>query len=148
MAEALEGKKVDFKLLATDISTKVLAQAREGVYKKQALESVPRMQFHKYFIRQGKHQGEPTYQVSPELRSEVVFKRLNLSQPPFPMRGPLDVVFCRNVMIYFDNPVRQRLISAIEQLLGPDGLLFIGHTETLHGIQSHLKTIRPSMYMK
>ena len=80
--------------------------------------------------------------------ARVAFARLNLSAPPFPMSGPLDVVFCRNVMIYFDQPVRQGLIAEIERLLAPGGLLMIGHAETLNGVATGLRPIYPSMYRK
>jgi chemotaxis protein methyltransferase CheR len=92
--------------------------------------------------------GEASYRVVEMLRSRVMFKRLNLSMPPFPMRGELDAVFCRNVMIYFDIAVRQRLISEIERLLRPGGLLVVAHSETLNGIRSSLRTVRPSVYRK
>ena len=78
----------------------------------------------------------------------VLFKRVNLATPPFPMRGDLDVVFCRNVMIYFDNAVRQRLVGEIERLLRPGGLLVVAHSETLNGIRSGLRTVQPSVYRK
>ena len=88
------------------------------------------------------------FEVKPETRSLVLFRRLNLSTPPFPMKGPLDVVFCRNVMIYFDNKVRQKLVSEIERLLRPDGLLLIGHTETLTSLDTNFIAVKPSVYRK
>lgn len=91
---------------------------------------------------------EALFEVVPALRAKIVFKRLNLSTPPFPMSGPLDVVMCRNVMIYFDQAVRQRLVSETERLLAPGGLLLIGHSETLNGIRTGLKAVRPTIYRK
>ena len=78
----------------------------------------------------------------------MAYRRLNLASPPYPMRGPFDIVFCRNVMIYFDQLVRQRLISAIEKLLKPGGYLLIGHAEALSGIRMNLKMLRPSIFIK
>jgi chemotaxis protein methyltransferase CheR len=86
--------------------------------------------------------------VRDEIRSKVVFRRLNLATPPYPMRGPFDVIFCRNVMIYFDQIVRQRIMSAMEPLLAPGGLLFIGHAEALSGVQTSLKMLKPSVFMR
>jgi chemotaxis protein methyltransferase CheR len=78
----------------------------------------------------------------------IRFAWLNLSAPPFPMRGPLDVVFCRNVMIYFDNNVRSRLLNEIHRLLKPGGYLMVGHAESLSGILSNFKSVEPSVYVK
>lgn len=147
--EAFEGKGIDYRLLATDISTRVLQRAYAGVYSEEALRQVSKAHRLKYFDRMGSRAEEDAeYQVKQFLKDIVVYKRLNLSTPPFPMSGPLDAVFCRNVMIYFDRPVRQRLVSEIERLLKPGGVLMIGHTETLTGIATGLRVIRPSMYEK
>ncbi|MBN1824776.1 MAG: protein-glutamate O-methyltransferase [Candidatus Eisenbacteria bacterium] len=145
--EALEGAPADFRILATDISTRMLARAEEGVYAAGRLEGVPKAFRHKYFERIGRRGSEEeSYRIRPAVRERVVFRRLNLADPPFPMQGPLDVVFCRNVMIYFDQPVRQRLVSEIERLLAPGGLLCIGHSETLSTVKNHLKYIRSSVF--
>jgi len=100
----------------------------------------------KYFARIGKRNDR--FEVVPELRSRIVWKRINLARPSFPLRGGLDVVFCRNVMIYFDHAVRQRLVLGFERLLRPGGLLIIAHSETLTGIGSGLRPLRPSVYEK
>ena len=143
------GDGADFRLLATDISTAILRKAREGIYTEKALEPAGKARRSKYFTRLGRAGGEDTpYQANDILKQHIVFKRLNLSQPPFPMSGPLDAVFCRNVMIYFDRPVRQGLISEAERLLKPGGLLMIGHTETLTGLSTRLRVVHPSIYRK
>ncbi|MDX9981213.1 MAG: CheR family methyltransferase [Lentisphaeria bacterium] len=140
--EAL-GPQADVKILATDISTRVLETARRGRYDNRKLAAVPRNLLAKYFVRS----HEPgCLEVGEELRRTVQFNRLNLAEPPFPMRGPLDVIMCRNVMIYFDNAVRQRLVSEMERLLVADGILFVGHAETLAGIETKLGTVSPSVY--
>ena len=145
--EALEGRDADVRILATDISLKVLARAREGVYPERSLEPLPKQLRLRYFepAAPGDH-GEPQFRVSARLREKVVFKYLNLAATPFPMTGPLDAVFCRNVMIYFDNLTRQRLLKEIERLLGPEGVLFTGHAETLVGLVTGLRTLRPSLF--
>jgi chemotaxis protein methyltransferase CheR len=138
----------DVKILATDIAADTLAQAAAGRYAAERVEPVPPPLRARWFDRRGdpRAPGGETYEVKPALRALVTFGRLNLAQPPFPMRGPLDVVFCRNVLIYFDQPVRQRLLSAVEGLIAPGGLLCIGHTETLNGIKTRLRMVRPSVF--
>jgi chemotaxis protein methyltransferase CheR len=93
-----------------------------------------------------KNERQQLWQVASELRQKVVYRRLNLSSPPFPLRGPLDVIFCRNVMIYFDRDTRQALVDEFTRLLAPDGLLMVGHAESLSGIRTSLETVSPSVY--
>jgi chemotaxis protein methyltransferase CheR len=135
---------VDVKILATDLSTRALHVARQGSYEGERLQPLSRAQLAAHFeLVDG---DPPRHAARPELRSLLVFKRLNLAAPPFPMAGPLDVVFCRNVMMYFDRVVRERLVQEIERLLKPDGTLIIGHAETLQGIRTELGVIAPSIY--
>jgi len=149
LAESLDPHGVSWKLLASDISVGALRTAAAGIYERSRLDQVPPALRQKYFAPGYREEpGEPTHRVTEMLRSRVMFKRLNLSTPPFPMRGDLDAVFCRNVMIYFDTAVRQRLVSEIERLLRPGGLLVVAHSETLNGIRSELQTVRPSVYRK
>lgn len=144
LAEAFAGREVDWRVLATDISTRVLAMAKERTYTAQQVKTVPPALASTYL----EPAGAGRVRVSRELASRIMFARLNLSHPPFPMPGPLDVVMCRNVMIYFDKKVRQRLVSEIERLLRPGGLLMIGHSETLNGLNTGLTVVRPSIYRK
>jgi chemotaxis protein methyltransferase CheR len=149
LAEAIGHLEVDFRVLATDISTRKLAEASAGVYTAEAVAALDSPTLCRYFERRrDRKSGATTYTVRPWLRERVVFKRLNLSTPPFPMLGPLDVVFCRNVMIYFDRDVRQRLVSEISRLLGDQCYLLTGHAETLTGLCHDLKVIKPSIYRK
>lgn len=145
--EALGTANVDSKILATDISTRVLERCMQGRYDEEKVEPVPKNLRNKYF---DKVKGEDgiCYVVRPNLKELFLFRRLNLSEPPFPMQGPLDVVFCRNVMIYFDNYVRANLLGEIQRLLRPGGYLMVGHAESLTGMMSALKTVRPSIYVK
>jgi chemotaxis protein methyltransferase CheR len=138
---------IDAQVLATDLSTRVLEAGRRGRYEPQKVEPVPKGVRQRYFARcrVGDHEG---YEVVDGLKRMVAFRRLNLSQPPFPMRGPFDVVFCRNVMIYFDNQVRARLLREMERLLAPGGLLMVGHSESLTGHLCNLQAVRPSVYCK
>lgn len=144
LLEALKGRNADVRILATDISTNVLEQCRQGAYRPEKLEKVPVALRERYFQRNGS--GE--YTAKQSLKNLLLFRRVNLSTPPFPMRGPLDVVFCRNVMIYFDNKVRHQLLEEIHRLLKPGGYVIVGHTESLTGMISTFKSIRPSIYVK
>lgn len=141
----LSGGRCDVKVLATDISTRVLAAARAARYPAKALGDVPPPYRDRYFTAPP---GQPgTREVVDQVRRLVTFRRLNLSAPPFPMRGPFDVVFCRNVMIYFDTPVRTGLIGEVERLLAPGGVLLIGHSENLLGVPTRgLRSVAPSVY--
>jgi chemotaxis protein methyltransferase CheR len=147
VAEAVGNASVDWRVLATDISTKILGTAERGVYGEQTLKEVPRLLLSRYFAPlDSKPASERQYQVKEDLRRRVVFKRLNLAKVPYPMRGPLDVVFCRNVMIYFDDAIRQGVLSEIDRLLAVDGLVFVGHSESLVGLQTNLSVVEPSVY--
>jgi chemotaxis protein methyltransferase CheR len=147
VSEALGDLGADVKILATDISTRVLQNCREGLYDRQKVATVNAKLLAKYFD-EVRDNGKAMYEVRDPLRSCLVFKRLNLSTPPFPMQGPFDAVFCRNVMIYFDNQVRSRLVSEIYTLLKPGGYLMIGHAESLAGLETQFKAVRPSVYVK
>ena len=148
MAEALAGSAIDWRLLATDISLRALGVAHEGCYEATKLEPVPRGLRERYFSKENAAGGAPMLRARDVLRERTVFKRLNLATPPFPMKGELDIVFCRNVMIYFDLTVRQRLIREIERLLKPGGMLVVAHSETLSGIASSFAMMKPSVYRK
>jgi chemotaxis protein methyltransferase CheR len=144
MLDILGKSNLDFKVLATDISTRVLTAAEAGLYSPERIGTLPHSYLARFFEEDERSPG--SYRVRQEVKQHVTFRRLNLSQPPFPMRGPLDIVFCRNVLIYFDQPVRQRLLSAIERLLRPGGWLFLGHTETLTGISTRFRVVKPSVF--
>lgn len=140
---------VDTKILATDISTKVLSKCLEGVYKEDKLESVNLRMKDRFFDRLTEENGDRVYRVKDNLKKLITFSRINLSKPPFPMQGPFDVIFCRNVMIYFDNIVRKNLLTDIVRLLRPGGYLMVGHAESLTGIMvSGVKGVMPAVYMK
>jgi chemotaxis protein methyltransferase CheR len=141
------GAGQEVKILATDISTQVLDTARRGVYGEKKLDKVPPNFLSKYF-RQGQGRAEGLYELKKEVREMVTFGRLNLSEHPYPLRGPLDVIFCRNVMIYFDNNVRSRVLANMYSLLKPGGYLMVGHAESLTGLVSEFKSVMPSVYVK
>jgi chemotaxis protein methyltransferase CheR len=140
----LEG--CDWRILATDLSTRVLARAARARYTEEDLAPVPAALRARYVEAVPDAEDGAGFAIAPRLRERIVFRRLNLAARPYPMSGPLDAVFCRNVMIYFDRPMRQGLVGEIERLIRPGAPLFIGHSETLNGIPTRLRPERPSVY--
>jgi chemotaxis protein methyltransferase CheR len=141
-----QGPCLDMKILATDISTQVLAKAQEGVYPEGRLDNIPKALLRRYFQRgHGRQQGN--FRVKKLLRDMIVFKHFNLMQP-FPFKNPFHAVLCRNVMIYFDKKTQQGLINKFYESLVHGGYLLIGHSESLTGIDHGFKYMKPSVYQK
>lgn len=136
-------KPCDFRLLGTDISTDILQKAERGFYEPDEIEGIPSDLLSRYFTKQ-----PDGYQAKDTLRSHATFRRMNLNEPPFPMRGPMDMVFCCNVMIYFDPDTKRRLLTDIHRLLRPDGYLIVSHTESLTGLTDLYRLVKPSIYVK
>lgn len=137
----------DVRILATDLSSRVLDHAHAGVYPAARMAGLPPGFDEKYFEDAAGKDG-PARRVKEKLRSLVAFQRMNLSAPPFPMRGPVDAIFVRNVMIYFDESVRRALLGECARLLKPGGLLMVGHAESVTGLVDGFKCLRPSIYEK
>jgi chemotaxis protein methyltransferase CheR len=137
----------DMRLLATDLSTAVLATARAGLYSAARVASVPPQLRAKYINQATNANGEEMYEVSPELRQIIRFRHLNLMSA-WPFKGPFDFIFCRNVMIYFDRQTQQQLVERFWHCLQPGGLLFTGHSESLTGIEHRFTHREPSIYEK
>ncbi|MCK5687539.1 protein-glutamate O-methyltransferase CheR [bacterium] len=146
-SEVIKSKNIDVKILATDINTQVLETARKREYTEERIEPVSRPLRIKYF-KTSKKDEEKIYQVNMGLRKMITFKRINLSTNPFPMKGPFDVIFCRNVMIYFDKKMRTQLLMQIHHLLKPGGYIMLGHSESLTGLNIPLEYVQPSVYRK
>ena len=145
LLEALAGQgHWDAKILATDLSTEVLARAKAGLYEAQRVAPMTPQQKQRYLIRRDR---DKTYEVAPAVRAMVLFGRLNLMET-WPVRGPVDFIFCRNVMIYFDKPTQQKLVQRFYDLLDSQGLLFTGHSESLTGIEHQFKYVQPTIYAK
>ncbi len=136
----------DIKILATDISTKVLESAQKGMYTADRVAPVPTDLKNRYLTKQ-KLGPDMYYQVKPQVKNMIFFARLNLMEQ-WPVKGPLDVIFCRNVMIYFDKPTQEKLVGRYWQLIEDGGLLFTGHSESLTGIEHKFKFVQPTVYEK
>jgi len=135
----------DAKILATDISTKILNKCTTGVYDDKRVKTVAPSLRDKYFSKINGSNNE--YMVNDKLRSLITFNYLNLMEK-FPFNGPFDCIFCRNVMIYFNKQTQEDLINRYTNLLTPDGVLFIGHSESLSGVQHNLEYVLPSAYKR
>ena len=135
----------DLRILATDLSSRVLTRASAGIYDETILESVPADVRRRMFEPVPGPLGQ--FRVRAALRSRVTFASLNLMKP-WPMRGLFDAIFCRNVMIYFDRPTQERLIQRFYSLLPPGGHLFIGHSESLTGLEHEFSYLAPAAYVK
>jgi len=136
----------DVRILATDISDRMLAKARSGEYEKESVSEIPPAYLLKYFTSAGTKSGK-TFRVHDRIRRFVRFARLNLMDE-WPMRGPFDVIFCRNVMIYFDSATQRRLVQRFHKLLVPGGYFLVGHSESLLANAGGFKYIRPATYLK
>lgn len=135
---------MDFRMVASDISTKALRAASAAVYKMPAVEKLPIDTLRKYFEK-GMGEASGFARVRKELRSKIQFRQVNLLEVP-KFETKFDVIFCRNVMIYFDRAVQQRVVSALEKNLRPGGYLFISHSESLNGITHGLRWVAPAAY--
>ncbi|MBC8164766.1 MAG: protein-glutamate O-methyltransferase CheR [Bryobacteraceae bacterium] len=134
------------RILSTDISTKTLAEAKKATYPEERFREMPRPLMQKYLLR-GHDASHGWYQVKPEVRKLVEFSRLNLIES-FSHPQPFPVIFCRNVMIYFDKATQERVVGRLTMALEPGGYLLIGHAESLSGISHSLEYVRPAVYRK
>lgn len=136
-----------FDILATDISSRVLDVARRAVYPLERIEPVPLVLRGKYLLK-NRDRNNPLVRIAPELRSRISFGRLNFMDETFGLREPVDIIFCRNVIIYFDKPTQERLMVKFCRYLKPGGYLFLGHSESLHGYHVPLDQVAPTVYRK
>lgn len=137
----------DFSITATDISTRVLEAACRGVYRDDRIAPIPEELKKRYLLR-SRDSSKGLVRISPELRSKITFSRVNLMDETYPVDTGLDIIFCRNVIIYFDRPTQERLFAKFCEYLKPGGLIFIGHSETLSGMGLPLSKVATSVYVK
>lgn len=136
----------DVKILATDLDANVIAHAKTGIYSADRVAELPQQQIERWFKR-GRGAHENNVKVSKELQDLITFKRLNLLQD-WPMKGPFDVIFCRNVVIYFDKETQRTLFERYADILKPHGFLFIGHSESLFKVSTRFDTLGKTIYRK
>ena len=136
-----------FRILASDISTTVLAKAEMGIFAEDVINPVAPLLKRKYFMHSRNHQ-EKRVRVVPELRQTIEFRRLNFMDAEYGMTEKADAIFCRNVIIYFDRPTQERILSRLCRNLVPGGYLFVGHAETLHDMNLPITPVAPALYRK
>ena len=135
---------LDSAILATDISVDALKEGRLARYPGARFRELPRSYLDRYFRRC----DADTWEALPSIHDMILFKRLNLMNMPYPFKGSFQVVFCRNVMIYFDAAARKKLVNALFSIINPGGYLFIGHSETLQRGDSPFTYVKPAIYRK
>lgn len=145
VVETFGNFNVPVTIVASDLDTSVLATAEKGVYPADRLERMSPERLKRFFVKSGSGQDEG-YAVRPELRRLVTFQRINLLDPNWPLRPPLDAIFCRNVMIYFDKPTQYRILARFAPLLRDGGLLFAGHSESFLHAADVFRSLGKTVY--
>jgi chemotaxis protein methyltransferase CheR len=136
-----------WRIEATDISHRILQRARIGVYAHDVISKVPAATVRNHF-QKGFGPQEGNYRIKPHIQEGVTFRQLNLLEGAFPFTEPFHVIFCRNVMIYFDRPTQEELVNKLKAQLVPGGYLFVGHSESLSGVKHTLETVKPAIYRR
>ena len=140
-------KLLNYKIMGTDISTQVLEKAVDGIYHKDKIEPVPDS-FRKKYLLRSRNKENPQVRIIPELRAKTRFQRLNFMDENFNVEELQDIIFCRNVIIYFDRQTQEKFLARLCRCLMPGGYLFMGHSETLSGMPLPLRQLAPAVYMK
>jgi chemotaxis protein methyltransferase CheR len=133
------------EVLGTDLSTKVLARASAGIWPIERISDVP-VEYQRKFLLKGFGPEKGKIKVADELRRVVRFQRINLTQQPYQVTGSFDLIFCRNVLIYFEWETKIRVVDRLGQFLTPSGYLFLGHAESVHGVADKLQNVAPKIF--
>ena len=141
-----ESKDWDIKILATDLDTNVLAHAKAGIYSLEKINNVSKSRMKRFFLR-GKGEQREDIKIRSELQNMIRFRQLNLMDP-WPIKNQFDIIFCRNVVIYFDKPTQKVLFKRYHELLKDTGHMFIGHSETMFKVSDDFKLIGNTIYTK
>src|SRR5215467_11795321 len=136
----------EIEIIGTDLSTRALEIARSGVWPAAKADEIP-PPYLKAFMLKGFSDQAGKMKAGPEIRSILRFFRMNLNEPAYPLTGKFEMVFCRNVLIYFDQQGRERVVRRLANFLSPDGYLFLGHAESLHTLSDHLRSVIPTVYI-
>lgn len=147
LAQHLPAQGWDIRILASDISHRVLERARKGIYDAAKAEDIPKEMLRKFMLR-GFDDQQGRIKVRVDIQEIVEFRRLNLNRSPYAVEGPYDAIFCRNVLIYFNAESRQRAVSNLVSHLAAEGFLFVGHAEKLTSLSAQLRTVEPTINIK
>jgi chemotaxis protein methyltransferase CheR len=142
-----EHRDCHFSILASDISTRILETARKAIYPEERVDDIAIHIKKKYLLR-SKDRNCSLIRICPELRAKVAFRRINFMDADFGVTEKMDIIFCRNVVIYFDKPTQQNLMEKFYRQLRPGGFLFLGHSETLNGIDVDFKSVGSTVYVR
>jgi chemotaxis protein methyltransferase CheR len=145
LAEAFGRINPPVAIIASDLDTQVLAKAADGIYPMERVERMEPERVRRFFLR-GTGAQDGQVRVRSELRNAIHFQRINLLEPVWPVRGPFDAIFCRNVMIYFDKNTQAAILRRFAPLLRPDGLLFVGHSESLFHVSDVFRLRGKTVY--
>jgi chemotaxis protein methyltransferase CheR len=137
----------DFSIYATDISSRILKSAADAIYKEQRIENLPLILKRKYFLR-SKNRDLENVRVIPELRRKVTFDRLNFMDHTYPGTEVFDLIFCRNVLIYFDRPTQEEVIGKLCMKLKKGGYFFLGHSESITNMKLPLVQLKPTIFQR
>ena len=143
----VDPRTVDLRILASDIDTDVLARAALAIYPATALAPVPPALVRRFFLR-GVNTQRDNVRVRPEIRALVTFRQIGLLDEPWPMRAPFDLVFCRNVLMYFDRATQARVLGRLREQLTAQGLLVLGHAESVIGLDTALERVTGTIYRR
>jgi chemotaxis protein methyltransferase CheR len=145
VAETFGSDASHVSIVASDLDTNVLATAQKGVYPVERVEKLSPERLRKFFLR-GTGSQEGYVSVRPELKKMIEFQRINLLDASYSLRGPLDVIFCRNVMIYFDKPTQYKILSRFAPMMPADGLMFAGHSESFLHAADLFRSLGKTVY--
>ena len=145
VAETFGSNVSHISIVASDLDTNVLATAQKGIYPTERVEKLSPERLQKFFLR-GTGSQEGYVSVRPELKRMIEFQRINLLDSTYSVRGPLDIIFCRNVMIYFDKPTQYKILSRFAPMMQPDGLMFAGHSESFLHASDLFKSLGKTVY--
>ena len=143
----LEHPGFDFSIFATDISSRILKSAVDAIYKENRVEMLP-LQLKKRYLLKSKDRINPTVRIVPDLRRRVSFQRLNFMDSSYNVPENFDIIFCRNVLIYFDRETQEKVINKLCSKLKPDGFFFLGHSESITNFDVPLKQLKPTIFRK
>lgn len=142
-----QGHAFDYSILATDICTQVLDQAVRAVYPEEMANPVP-PEFRRSYLMRARDQQRREVRVVPELRRRVQYMRMNLIEDAYPLSQPADIIFCRNILIYFDRETQARVLSRLCSALRPGGFLFLGHSESIGSTSLPLEQVATTIFVR
>jgi chemotaxis protein methyltransferase CheR len=142
-----QGSGWEIEIIATDLSSRALKSARKAVWSIAKAREIPQS-YLKRFMRKGTGSQQAYMKAGPEIQAIIRFQHLNLNEDHYTMTGPFDLIFCRNVLIYFDAESRARVVDRLVNYLAPAGFLLVGHAESLSGVSDRIRHVRPTIYIQ